>query len=223
MNNSKSLYLAHHGVMGMKWGIRRYQPYPSDYSGSGKYVGPKGSIQSANPYKAERSHKRRLAAATRNLKTAAKELAPAKEAYDKAYKEYNRTMNKHYFSKTKEEAERGNAKARYDRASRELMPYVEDLQVYAKVYNSFAKDYEKFVNRVHREYGNVSIEQMDTKKLSLGKDLAMSIYDTGLTIANLPIIGPKYTNAITKKAVRDARAKLSNISTNVNGGNRRNT
>lgn len=47
--------LAHHGVKGMRWGIRRYQPYPKGSSSKGKFLGKVSPARKQTRYKEKAS------------------------------------------------------------------------------------------------------------------------------------------------------------------------
>ena len=80
--------LYHHGILGMHWGIRRYQPYPDGYKGDGKYTGRQIERQEAKVKRlSETAHKD-------FDKYLSSKSEMAKALYDKKYTMTNRRRTK---------------------------------------------------------------------------------------------------------------------------------
>lgn len=107
--------LAHHGILGMKWGVRRYQPYPDNYSGDGKFVGKKSA-------RAERRQARHVAKTNTRIKNA------VDTGNKKKLKKYKDEMSpEEYEKKYAETVKNGIDNAVKDRDKGALKKYKDDL------------------------------------------------------------------------------------------------
>lgn len=72
-------YLEHHGVLGMKWGIRRYQDYPSGEKHKGSFIGEKKTPSKREQRRAEKLKRKKFAEIQKARAKAEAEKKAAKE------------------------------------------------------------------------------------------------------------------------------------------------
>lgn len=74
--------LYHHGILGMKWGIRRFQPYPKGHKG-GKEVGQATKVQQRD--KASEKAERLTAKTTKKFAKLDSKIESGRKVVDKKY------------------------------------------------------------------------------------------------------------------------------------------
>lgn len=137
-NNQYEEFLQHHGIMGMHWGIRRYQPYPKGHKG-GKEIG-----------KAERRKKKISKIGARSEKKLKKIASKRDKNAQKAQKLWNKGDKKNYgFLGSEEKAEKYYNKAsKIERKNRKLE--YKGAKYYRKIQKSFNKNGAKIPKEVKK-------------------------------------------------------------------------
>lgn len=139
--------LKHHGILGQKWGVRRYQPYPDGYNGKGKFVGEdsEGNKITKRQYK---KYKKELRKDIRNLKNAYDE---SKVRSERAYNEYDKEFGK-YVKKLKKPKNNMDYKTMLKEDPKRGKNYKE-YKKYEKISNNISKDLNYLYIKYRQEFG----------------------------------------------------------------------
>lgn len=212
--------LEHFGIIGMKWGIRRYQNTDGTLTAAGKkhYSGP-----TKEEKRETRNLKRSVAAATKNLIEKGNTYAAAEYNVLDAKDKYQKASEKMYLFKknrlkaikdASEQLTQAFELAENPRAARSRA-----IDIYNEAANKLLENNKKMIEK----YGSDVIKEIGTKNIRYGERLVKegwfsdqyeaftdTVLNTGLTVVNIPWYGQRYTGKyIGKKELKIREQELN--------------
>lgn len=192
---ARSDELYHWGIKGMKWGVRRFQNPDGTLTAQGK--------QRYKDYKSDQSTRRSLtrhvAADKKNLKARGEAMNEVTKNYNDAQEQMRKASSKVFISKKKRQELVDEANANLTKAGEELEKRRADLNRAERIYNKDAEALFKHVDDMTKKYGSENVKSLDTKKVKLGEYYSINAIKTGVTVADMPLVGRWYSGNYTSK------------------------
>lgn len=193
MSSYDELY--HHGIKGMRWGVRRFQNEDGTLTAQGR--------QRYKDYRSDQSTRRSLtrhvAADKKNLKARGEAMNEVTKNYNDAQEQMRKASSKVFISRKKRQELVDEADANLTKAGEELEKRRADLNRAERIYNKDAEALFKHVDDMTKKYGSENVKSLDTKKVKLGEYYSIDAIKTGVTVADMPLVGRWYSGNYTSK------------------------